>query len=173
MAAIADASWMASNATARRRLVLDHHVQKGGSLCVGSHLAPVVMLLGCQRCGTASLWEDMVTHVQGARRGHSLHGEPDYYGREMHFFATDSWSLGMRHYLEHFPSCPKGRAADEFEFAVDATPAYLRKPIVATRLRDAYPAVALPLLRFVVILRDPVHRLHVRTRLDLTRLDST
>jgi len=98
--------------------------------------------------------------VQGARRGHSLHGEPDYYGREMHFFATDSWSLGMRHYLEHFPSCPKGRAADEFEFAVDATPAYLRKPIVATRLRDAYPAVALPLLRFVVILRDPVHRLH-------------
>ena len=99
-------------------------------------------------------------------QAHALASNPAFhpptdYGREMHFFATDAWSQGVHHYLEHFPQCPKGRAADtELAFAVDATPAYLRKPIVATRLRDVYPSVALPHLRFVVILRDPVERLH-------------
>lgn len=140
---------------------LDHKLHKSGTFCFGNHIAPLVMLLGCQRCGTGSLFEDIMTHVRGAHRGHSLHGEPDYYSREMHFFATDSWSLGVRHYLDHFPACPKGKAADnELAFAVDATPAYLRKPIVATRLHEVYPTVAMPAMRFVVILRDPVDRLH-------------
>ena len=34
-----------------------------------------------------------MTHISGARRGHALHGEAEYYGREMHFFATDTSPL--------------------------------------------------------------------------------
>ena len=75
-----------------------HH---SGTFCMSSHLAPLVLLLGCQRCGTASLYEDLMEHVRGARRGHSLTHEADYYAREQHFFATDAWSKGMSHYLEH------------------------------------------------------------------------
>ena len=146
----------------RRRLAALHHEwHHSGTFCLGQKLAPLVMLLGCQRCGTSALHEDLMQHVQGARRGHSLHGEPEYYAREQHFFATDSWSQGVHHYLEHFPPCPPEKVAkSDFSFTTDATPAYLRKPIVATRVKEVYPSMAQPHLKFVIILRDPVKRLY-------------
>ena len=151
------------NATGHHRL-LDasphHELHRSGTLCLGKSIAPLVFLLGCQRCGTNALHEDLMEHVKGAKRGHSLPREPDYYAREPHFFATDTWSLGIHRYLEHFPPCPPAKVANsELLFTVDATPAYLRKPIVATRLRSIYPNIALPNLKFVVVLRDPVKRL--------------
>ena len=78
------------------------------------------------------------------------------YGREQHFFATDTWSKGVANYLNHFPPCP---AKGTFNFVVDATPAYLRKPIVADRLPEALPSAAMPKLKFMVMLRDPAIRL--------------
>ena len=148
-----------TNATAHRRLGgLEHHLHRSGTFCLGAHLAPLVMLLGCQRCGTGSLYESVMTHISGARRGHALHGEAEYYGREMHFFATDAWSKGVNHYLSHFPTCPHDNS--RFEFTVDATPAYMGKPIVTSRIRDVYPSAVMPHMRFLVILRDPVERLH-------------
>merc|ERR1712070_693199 len=42
----------------------------------------------------------------------------------------------------------------------DATPAYLRKPIVAVRLPTVYPMAALPKLKFLIVLRDPARRCH-------------
>lgn len=151
----------ATSSQGRQLAALDHKLHKSGTFCLGNKLAPLVMLLGCQRCGTGSLYEDIMQHVKGARRAHSLHGEADFYAREQHFFATDSWSLGVKHYLDHFPPCPKGHGAEhELSFTMDATPAYLRKPIVVSRLQEVYPNVAIPALRFVIILRDPVDRLH-------------
>lgn len=138
---------------------MDHELHRSGTFCLAKHLAPLVMLLGCQRCGTSSFYDAIMDHVHGARKGHSLHSEPDYYGREQHFFATDTWSRGPRHYLDHFPSCPaKGNSG--LAFAVDATPAYLRKPIVATRIKEVYPSPALPRLKFILLLRDPARRLY-------------
>ena len=49
---------------------------------------------------------DIIGSVSGARPGHSLRGEPAVYSREQHFFATDTWSQGATHYLNHFPDCP-------------------------------------------------------------------
>ena len=135
-----------------------HEFHRSGTLCLGSHLAPLLMIIGCQRCGTGSLHEDIMMHVQGAQRGHALKDEPDYYGREMHFFATDSWSSGVHKYLEHFPKCP--HKASDFAFTVDATPAYMRKPIVATRIPQVYPAMVVPKLKFAIVLRDPASRLY-------------
>lgn len=137
---------------------VQHETHHSGTLCVGSHLAPSVMLIGAQRCGTGSLYEDLMTHVKGARRGHALRGEPDFYAREQHFFATDSWSEGVHHYLLHFPDCP--HHGSDFSFAVDATPAYLRKPIVASRLFSIYSTPVVAKLKFIIILRDPAKRLY-------------
>ena len=124
---------------------------------MGSKLAPLVLLMGCQRCGTGSFYEAIMEHVRGARRGHPLSGEPEYYGREQHFFATDSWGKGVANYLNHFPPCPEHHT---FNFVVDATPAYMRKPLVADRLPQAMPASALTKLKFMFILRDPATRLY-------------
>ena len=70
-----------ANATARlngRSLAhLEHHMHRSGTFCLGTHLAPLVMLLGCQRCGTGALYEGMMEHIAGAHRAHALHGEPD------------------------------------------------------------------------------------------------
>ena len=145
------------NLTSAGRRLLVHEVHRSGTLCLERRLAPTLLMLGCQRCGTSSLYEDVMLHVRGARRGHALHGEPEYYGREQHFFATDSWSRGMHHYLAHFPPCPDHKSG--FAFATDATPAYLRKPIVVERLVDTYQG-QIAKLKFVVLLRDPTDRLY-------------
>ena len=137
------------------RALLAHEFLHAGSFCLGGHLAPLTFLLGCQRCGTNSLYEDIIGSVQGARAGHALHGEADYYGREQHFYATDSWSQGPAHYLSHFPDCPGHWAG--YQFVLDATPAYMRKPIVADRLVELLPQAAHPKLKFVVILRECAH----------------
>ena len=42
---------------------------------------------------------------------------------------------------------------------MDATPAYLRKPIVTARMHEVYPSPVVPKLKFITILRDPVRRL--------------
>ena len=169
------AAFSPGNVTEHGRVLLQHDFLRAGSFCLGGKLAPLTFLLGCQRCGTNSLYEDIIgrcvtnsaladaswchrdhssglsliphmstclpalapSHlptyltycVHGARPGHALRGEPEYYSREQHFFATDTWSKGAQHYLSHFPDCP-GHSAG-FQFAIDATPAYLRKPIVA------------------------------------------
>ena len=122
-----------------------HNLHRSGTLCLGGKLAPLVMMLGCQRCGLQSLYQDILDHIPGSKAGHSLRGEPEYYGREQHFFATDTWDKGLHHYLEHFPACP-AHADKDLTFTVDATPAYMRKPIVTVRLaqvrpRDTYPPV--------------------------------
>ena len=147
-----------SNATRGRRL-LQGEFSREGTFCSHNHLMPLALMLGCQRCGGQSLYEDVMNSVRGARRGHALRGEPEHYGREQHFYATDAWSQGVPHYLEHFPPCPRQQSSP-YEFTVDATPAYLRKPIVADRLVEVLPRNAVPKLRFVVILRDPVDRLY-------------
>mmetsp|Transcript_1285 Transcript_1285/g.2540 ORF Transcript_1285/g.2540 Transcript_1285/m.2540 type:complete len:334 (+) Transcript_1285:80-1081(+) len=155
---VAETPCSPGNATQHRRALLAHEFLHAGSFCLGGHLAPLTFLLGCQRCGTNSLYEDIIGSVRGARPGHALRGEPEYYSREQHFFATDTWSQGAPHYLNHFPDCP-GHSAG-FQFVLDATPAYLRKPIVADRMHELMPNAALPKLKFVVILRDPAMRLY-------------
>ena len=158
-AAAATSSQAVTNVTHGRSLVA-HDISRAGTFCLGGKLVPLTFLLGCQRCGSNSLYEDIIGSIRGARSGHALRGEPDYYAREQHFYATDSWSRGMGFYADHFPECPGRNAHPQYQFTVDATPAYLRKPIVADRLQATLPGAAQPLLKFVVILRDPALRLY-------------
>lgn len=63
-ALIQSAAWAPANVTDHGRSLTDngrallqHEFQRTGSFCLGGHLAPLTFLLGCQRCGTNSLYE--------------------------------------------------------------------------------------------------------------------
>ena len=56
-ASIQSAAWAPGNVTDHGRALLQHEFQRTGSFCLGGHLAPLTFLLGCQRCGTNSLYE--------------------------------------------------------------------------------------------------------------------
>ena len=63
-ASIQSAAWAPGNVTDHGRALTDngrallqHEFQRTGSFCLGGHLAPLTFLLGCQRCGTNSLYE--------------------------------------------------------------------------------------------------------------------
>jgi len=152
-----DLQHMPTNITSHRAL-LQHEYLRSGTFCLAGRLVPLVYMLGCQRCGTNVFYDDIMAHVRGASKGHSLAGEPDYYAREQHFFATDTWSRGVQHYASHFGQCPSAHAG--YQFSIDATPAYLRKPIVAERLPQIIPGGMQPKLRFLLMLRDPADRLY-------------
>jgi len=73
-ALIQSAAWAPANVTDHGRSLTDngrallqHEFQRTGSFCLGGHLAPLTFLLGCQRCGTNSLYEDIIGSVSGAR----------------------------------------------------------------------------------------------------------
>ena len=56
-ASIQSAAWAPGNVTDHGRALLQNEFQRTGSFCLGGHLAPLTFLLGCQRCGTNSLYE--------------------------------------------------------------------------------------------------------------------
>ena len=69
----AAAAWSPpANETVHGRALMSHEFLRSGSFCLGNKLAPLAFLLGCQRCGTNSLYEDIMGSVKGARRGHAL-----------------------------------------------------------------------------------------------------
>ena len=124
-ASIQSAAWAPGNVTDHGRALLQNEFQRTGSFCLGGHLAPLTFLLGCQRCGTNSLYEGkrraalsatfqpqsnprsclQTSSEACAARGQGTRFEA-VYSREQHFFATDTWSQGASHYLNHFPDCP-------------------------------------------------------------------
>ena len=95
----------------------------------------------------------------------ALTDKGDVSKKEKDFFGDPSmWRRGRNWYEKIWPNCPRTAAGQQLPqsayVAIDATPAYLRKPIVADRLVEVLPRNAVPKLRFVVILRDPVDRLY-------------
>lgn len=145
------------------RALLQHETTRGGSFCLGGRLVPLFFLFGCQRCGGTAMYYDIMKHVRGAREGRSIGSEPAFYEREQHFYASGSpssstWDRGISHYTSHFVACPPNSAG--FEFSIDATAAYMRKPVAAERIPQMIPQGAHGKLRFVVVLRDPTDRLY-------------
>jgi hypothetical protein len=57
---------------------LSHEFHHTGTFCMGGKLAPLIFMLGGQRCGTQSLYDGLMEHVKGARYGHPLSGEPEH-----------------------------------------------------------------------------------------------
>jgi len=97
---------------------------------------PGFVVVGAQRCGTTSLFDDLCRHPQVRRPT----------GKELQYFTLHH-RRPLAWYRGHFPVT----GPDEQTF--EASPYYLFHPHAAERF-----AAALPTTRAVVLLRDPVER---------------
>ena len=99
---------------------------------------PDFLVIGCQKCGTTSLYRYLVRHpdVLPAR------------DKQLHFFDRD-YSPDLEGYEEQFPERSPGSSAVTGE----ATPYYVFHPACAERVAKAYPRVKL-----ILLMRDPVAR---------------
>ena len=101
---------------------------------------PNFLIIGAPRCGTTWMHRNLRQH-------------PEIYmplRKELHFFDRD-YARGLAYYSKFF-------AAHRRESAVgEATPSYLNKPFLASRIRQDLPGV-----RLIASLRNPVDRLYSR-----------
>jgi hypothetical protein len=103
------------------------------------------LVIGAMKCGTTSLWEHMRSHP-----GIFVPGT-----KEAPFFSSDAqYSRGLRAFLgEHFQAVPDGVKAGK------VTPQYMMGSkdaavsVIAGRIAEALPDV-----RLIALLRDPVER---------------
>ncbi|KAG8464417.1 hypothetical protein KFE25_003480 [Diacronema lutheri] len=126
------------------------------TLCLHGHLAPTILLLGGQKCGSSSLWFDLMTHVAGTVKARPRAGsEPPFFAKEQHFFDDDErFREGMPFYVSHYPTCTHSARA---RYAIDASPSYLFIPGTAARVHAEYVGHRRA-LRMIVILRNPTDR---------------
>ena len=164
--------------TARRAL---------GPMCTeDDRLMPTVFLIGVEKCGTTSLYDDMISHIPALRPMHDDKGAP---AKEMRYFDTGGRFVNMlkwnkdptpfREWLtRHADTCAAVASSlanemsahgpdDPFDMAtsrtprlhVDGTPAYFNAGVGA-KIAEAYPQPEQRRrLRFVATVCDPETRL--------------
>ncbi|MEG3894149.1 MULTISPECIES: tetratricopeptide repeat protein [unclassified Microcoleus] len=99
---------------------------------------PNFIIIGCQRCGTTSLYTYLAQHPQILT---PIKKEMDFFS--WHFYRGIDW------YLAHFPPMPAG---EQF-LTGEASPSYFDCREAPERLYSAFPEAKL-----VVLLRNPVDR---------------
>jgi Sulfotransferase family len=124
-------------------------VGAAGAATARWHSLPDFLICGAQRCGTTSLYRMLSAHPAVV---------PPALHKGIHYFDTaDAYRRGFRWYRGHFPlhstmarcaSATGGRAVTG-----EASPYYVFHPLAADRI-----AAALPEVRLIVLLRDPVER---------------
>ncbi len=112
----------------------------------GLRMQPRFLVIGEAKCATTTLHDHLVRsrHVRRARR------------KEINFFNTPNWLLGLDWYRAHFPMGAVAKALSlgaEPLFTGDASVLTLRHPLALQRVRSVYPDI-----RLIVCLRDPVAR---------------
>mmetsp|Transcript_16215 Transcript_16215/g.67087 ORF Transcript_16215/g.67087 Transcript_16215/m.67087 type:complete len:302 (+) Transcript_16215:676-1581(+) len=118
---------------------------------VGDHMCPELFLLGMQKGGTTSLWMFLVTSQDlDIQRPLSTFKE-NAMPKEVHFFDKSYYySKGPESYAEHFEV--RGQESD---LCLDATPGYARYVQVPSLMAAT---INVERSRFLVAVRDPVHR---------------
>lgn len=101
-------------------------------------VAPDYLIIGAQKCGTSSLFRYL---------GESPHVELPT-EKEIHFF-DNKFDRGLDWYRAHFPKPKGGRR----RMTGEASPYYLFHPLAPRRIREALPDV-----RLLALVRNPVHR---------------
>jgi hypothetical protein len=118
-----------------------------GHLSAGLRTPPTFLVVGAQRCGTTSLFRALLSHPHILRP--VMHKGVNYF--------DVSWERSWSWYLSHFPlaanarrkAAPGHRSADVFE----ASGYYMFHPHAPLRIAEALPDV-----RIVALVRDPVER---------------
>jgi hypothetical protein len=104
-------------------------------------LEPSFLIIGCQKCGTTSLYNYLIQHpnVAAAKK------------KEIHFFDFH-YGHGYEWYKKHFPA-PNGSKDNKRLITGEATPYYVFHPHVPSRAKES-----LPNIKLILLLRDPVER---------------
>jgi hypothetical protein len=118
-----------------------------GRLSASARMLPSFLIAGGQRCGTTSMYRALAAHPAVVKA--VLH-------KGVHYFDV-GYRHGFAWYRGHFPlrrtgervSAAVGARAQTFE----SSPYYMYHPLAAERI-----AAALPEVRLVVLVRDPVER---------------
>lgn len=115
----------------------------------GATMEPRFLIIGTQRGGTTSLYEYLLRHrdVRRPRR------------KEIHFFDS-RFARGLRWYRSQFPVGTFGSTA----ITGEATPYYLFHPAVPRRVASALPDV-----KIIILLRDPVARAYSQFQHNISR----
>ena len=113
----------------------------------GARRLPDFLVIGAQRAGSTSLFAQLCAHPGVAPPSH----------KEIHYFDLQSFR-SLRWYRSHFPpaAAARGRITGE------ASPYYLFHPAAPARV-----AKALPDVRLVAIVRDPVARAYSHHQLSV------
>jgi hypothetical protein len=110
---------------------------------------PSFIIIGAQRCGTTSLFENLIQHPSIKK--------PII--KEIHFFDNyyGAYNLGFGWYRGHFPINIFGLIKDDKDAPTiitgEATPYYMSHPWCPKRVKDVLPDIKL-----IAILRNPVER---------------
>ncbi|HSD00848.1 MAG TPA: sulfotransferase domain-containing protein [Gaiellales bacterium] len=113
----------------------------------GARRLPGFLVIGAQRAGSTSLFAQLCAHPGVTAPSH----------KEIHYFDNQSFR-SLRWYRSHFPPL----AASRGRITGEASPYYLFHPAVPARV-----AAALPDVRLVALLRDPVARAHSHYQLSV------
>lgn len=130
-------------------------------------LAPSIFLLGCHKCATTSMYQDINNHFPTIDSGTLLSSDEDEITmKDKHFFDDDeSYAKGWGWYLGHYTNCSSFE--DTGIIAADFTETYLESDsMTARRIYNSYiefpeshGSMPYQRLKFVIILRNPVDRL--------------
>merc|ERR1711998_765490 len=142
-------------------------------VCVSGRVAPSLFVVGCEKCATTSLYNDMSEHFRQLDTGKTLlEGESEEFLKSKHYFDT-YYENGEEWYVSHYSNCSSEGLASEsmaenwrltgaskVRVAADFTPSYLENSESAKRIYKTYKgSTHQTQLRFVNILRDPADRL--------------
>lgn len=127
------------------------------NLCMRKRLAPQFFLLGVPKAGAARFFEGFTSSpgVVNYRPGDE---EPEWHTKEPWVFADGFDVNAMDQWLGHYPECDQSKRL----VAIDCTPGYFgnrKAPYAIANVYGGTHQVKSRLL-FMVLLRDPVARIH-------------
>jgi Sulfotransferase domain len=102
---------------------------------------PHFLIIGAMKCGTSSLYRNLVNHPQVISATK----------KEVHFFDK-KFNLGLNWYLNHFPLLMDNTNKHDF-ITGEASPKYLVHPDAPKRAYET-----LPNAKLIVLLRNPIDR---------------
>jgi len=129
-----------------------------GLYCQNDHLLPRLFILGCMKCSTATLYDDLLLFGEEAIQSGGTIFKPRGV-KEKHFFDI-GFDKGIDYYSKSFVKCSSKKNQTTSKFiSVDATPGYIRHPSTPLHLTSTYSPEMIKKSLFVVVLRDPTSRL--------------
>jgi Sulfotransferase domain len=134
-----------------------HAYVLGGTATAGLRLLPDFIMIGAQRCGTTSLFRALLAHPQVIRP--TFHKGINYF--DLNYFRSARWYRG------HFPVAglaARRTARDGGPVVFEASGYYLYHPFALERI-----AHDMPLVKLVVMLRDPAERAFSAYKHELAR----